>query len=131
MENKGLIDFIGKLQAAAGFNKNSGETTKNSGETTKNTGEEKQADQETSAQKSKPVPDEKSFMRSYNPFAESVTNRPQVTAPRAKKPPKEKIDLAASKNLAGSGGTEVKNNMIDLINKHNRILSKLKGRNAD
>ena len=57
-----------------------------------------------------------------------MQNRPQVSAPRAKKQPKEKIDLSSSKNLATNKKTEVSKNMGDLINKDNRISEELKKR---
>ena len=69
-------------------------------------------------------------MRSYNPFGSAAFERPQVVAPRAKKPLKEKIDLASSKNVTVKNKPEIKNDMVQLINKHNRISAKLHGRNT-
>lgn len=63
--------------------------------------------------------DEKSYLKTYNPFGDALSPRPQIAAPRAKKQPKEKIDLSLGKNLAGEKKSEASKNMLDLIKRHN------------
>lgn len=148
MENKNILDFIQKLQSAIGAKPTAPTGESESAETgrvnaavrseTENAGgvnERKTgADQKKASVSVFPsyaAADDKngkSFLKTYNPFGEALQNRPQVSAPRAKMKPKEKIDLSSSKNLAGDKKTDVSKNMLDLINKHNRISSELKKR---
>lgn len=140
MENKNILDFIEKLQSAIS-GKNDNKTADGSSKNDNGNGEKTYAPAEKNENPSSKTnaasvfpsysageDKEKSFLKSYNPFGEALQNRPQVSAPRAKKQPKEKIDLSSSKNLASDKKTEVSKNMLDLINKHNRISGELKKR---
>lgn len=144
-QNNGILDFINKLQAAANknadknlpaaANDNNAKSGVNSGTNLKSNENERNfsgAQNTQNGQYHTPAEekDDKSFMRSYNPFGTAAFERPQVVAPRAKKPLKEKIDLASSKNVAGKSKPEVKNDMVQLINKHNRLSAKLHGQNS-
>lgn len=138
MENNGILEFISKLQAAAN---NKAAASSDRGDNNANTqGENPTNRKNSNTDKPEQNPnrfvrteeekDDKSFMRSYNPFGSAAFERPQVVAPRAKKPLKEKIDLATSKNVTVKNKPEIKNDMVQLINKHNRISAKLHGRNT-
>lgn len=139
MENKNILEFIEKLQSAISGKNNEKSENKEQNSADNNAPnppENKSADQSAHKRTSVSVfpsyaageNDGKSYLKSYNPFGEAMQNRPQVSAPRAKKQPKEKIDLSSSKNLAADKKTEVSKNMVDLINKHNRISEELKKR---
>ncbi len=142
MENKGIIDFIERLQSAM---------TKKDGEKSANEQADKteQSDINTAIKTTAAgtsftrngnfirkkeqnensfTSDEKSYIKAYNPFSEALANKPQIAAPRAKKQPKEKIDLSAAKNLASEKRTEASKNMLELINRHNKLMSELKNR---
>lgn len=138
MENNGILEFISKLQAAAN---NKAAASSDRGDNNANTqGENPTNRKNSNTDKPEQNPnrfvrteeekDDKSFMRSYNPFGSAAFERPQVVAPRAKKPLKEKIDLTTSKNVTVKNKPEIKNDMVQLINKHNRISAKLHGRNT-
>lgn len=138
MENNGILEFISKLQAAANnkaaANSDRGDNNANTqGENPtnrKNSNTDKPEQNPNRFVRTEEEKDDKSFMRSYNPFGSAAFERPQVVAPRAKKPLKEKIDLATSKNVTVKNKPEIKNDMVQLINKHNRISAKLHGRNT-
>lgn len=154
MQNKGFLDFIEKLQAAASGKKSESSTNANAssasatggtsganfsanngnsgngGDNRGNRANENSAEQKESGAKNAinllAPANEKSYMKTYNPFGEALSPRPQITAPRAKKQPKEKIDLSLGKNLAGEKKTEVSKNMLDLIKRHNALSREIK-----
>lgn len=149
MQNKGFLEFIEKLQAAASGKKaeqaqppdasgklrggNFSEKTQSGGvRGTTNDGVrgEKLSGQNKSEVKAAvnliAPANEKSYIKTYNPFGEALSPRPQIAAPRAKKQPKEKIDLSLGKNLAGEKKNEASKNMLDLIKRHNALSREIK-----
>ena len=66
-----------------------------------------------------------SYLKSYNPFASPLIEKPQITSPRADKPLRKAIDLSASKNLAGNASKDKAHNVINLINRHNYYSQKI------
>lgn len=139
MQNKGFLDFIEKLQAAASGKKsesstnasgasasaNGGNGGSSGNRANENSAEQKESGAKTAINLLAPA-NEKSYIRTYNPFGEALSPRPQITAPRAKKQPKEKIDLSLGKNLAGEKKSEVSKNMLDLIKRHNALSREIK-----
>lgn len=157
MQNKGFLDFIEKLQAAASgkksessananasnvssasaiggnsganFSANNG-SSGNGGDNRGNRANENSTEQKENGAKTAinllAPANEKSYIKTYNPFGEALSPRPQITAPRAKKQPKEKIDLSVGKNLAGEKKSEVSKNMLDLIKRHNALSREIK-----
>ncbi len=67
-----------------------------------------------------------SFLKSYNPFASPLIEKPQITSQRAEKPLRNTIDLRGSKNLTNGEKKEKTRNIIDLINRHNYYSNKIK-----
>lgn len=154
MQNKGFLDFIEKLQAAASGKKSESSTNEsassasatggnsganasansgssgNGGDNRGNRANENSAEQKESGAKTAinllAPANEKSYIKTYNPFGEALSPRPQITAPKAKKQPKEKIDLSLGKNLAGEKKSEVSKNMLDLIKRHNALSREIK-----
>lgn len=150
MQNKGFLDFIEKLQAAASGKKSENSTNASGLSSSANSGNgglssavnsgnggasgnranENSAEQKESGAKNAinllAPANEKSYIKTYNPFGEALSPRPQISAPRAKKQPKEKIDLSLGKNLAGEKKTEVSKNMLDLIKRHNALSREIK-----
>lgn len=154
MENKGIIDFLQRLQSAVNgksaeknsendLNKtNDAQNAADNSTANKNAQNIKEYSAKNIGEKARNVPpqnakngepslflsDEKSYAKTYNPFCDALSPKPQVAAPRAKKQPKEKIDLSTAKNLASEKRTEASKNMLELINKHNRLSRELKNR---
>lgn len=160
MQNKGFLDFIEKLQAAASGKKSESSPSTNGNNASANSGtsgnggakasansgaignggvsgdnrndlaggnltEQKESGAKNAINLLAPA-NEKSYIKTYNPFGEALSPRPQITAPRAKKQPKEKIDLSLGKNLAGEKKSEVSKNMLDLIKRHNALSREIK-----
>ncbi len=67
-----------------------------------------------------------SFLKSYNPFASPLIEKPQITSQRAEKPLRSTIDLRGSKNLTSGEKKEKTRNIIELINRHNYYSNKIK-----
>ena len=61
-----------------------------------------------------------SFLKSYNPFASPLIEKPQITSTRAEKPLRKSIDLNGSKNLVNGKSKDKTRNIIELINKQRR-----------
>lgn len=151
MQNKGFLDFIEKLQAAANGQKaerpsSEPNSVSNSKQSYSNNAAKQKNDRKNDESSDVTIgnsfiardknaehggnpfypADEKSYIKTYNPFGEALSPRPQISAPRAKKQPKEKIDLSVGKNLAGEKKSEVSKNMLDLIKRHNALSLEIK-----
>lgn len=66
-----------------------------------------------------------SFLKSYNPFDSPLIDKPQITSPRAEKPPRKSIDLNGSKNVFGENRQDKTRDIVTLINRHNYYSKKL------
>ena len=111
MEGKGIWDLIAKF--ATGKNGESNETLNEENK------QNSQPQEKGQGLENPLSPLSGSFLKSYNPFASPLIEKPQITSARADKPLRKSIDLNGSKNLASSKGKDKTRNIIDLINKHN------------
>lgn len=123
MEKFGILDLINKIQSlTSGQNENNAESPRHND----NTVGETKTDEPLGQSRTKNDDDQKSFMRTYNPFGAINASKPQVTSPKVKKLSKSTIDLKNSKNLAGDKSTDNGANMVQLISRHNLLAQKIK-----
>ena len=98
MEKTSILDFISKLTGAENNRQSDGGNAAGKTDENRTNGD---FDGAKAANTEKNISGEqKSFMKSYNPFTLAESDKRQITSPRAVKPPKSTIDLKNGKNLA-------------------------------
>lgn len=111
MEKTSILDFISKLTG----------TTPNSADEEKKGSNDPAEQSPKNSVKDNNESSQKSFMKSYNPFASADSDKRQISSPRAAKPPKSTIDLKNGKNLASEKKSDGSSDMVRFINRHNAL----------
>lgn len=129
MEKTSILDFISKLTGAENNRQSDGgNAADKTDENRKNGG----SDGAKAANTEKNISGEqKSFMKSYNPFTLAESDKRQITSPRAVKPPKSTIDLKNGKNLASEKKSDGSSDMVRFINRHNALAKQIKKKDED
>lgn len=129
MEKTSILDFISKLTGAENNRQSDdGNAAGKTDENRKNGG----SDGAKAANTEKNISGEqKSFMKSYNPFTLAESDKRQITSPRAVKPPKSTIDLKNGKNLASEKKSDGSSDMVRFINRHNALAKQIKKKDED
>jgi len=119
MQKTTLLDFVTKLSQLS--KPQSTQKTQEDAEQIKQTSASDKTDNPPTTQ----AETDNTFMRSYNPFEQSLKERSQLSMPRAQKPTKDKIDLSLCKSKPQKGQSDSTKNMIDLINRHNAFCKRI------
>ncbi len=129
MEKTSILDFISKLTGAENNRQSDdGNAAGKTDENRTNGG----SDGAKAANTEKNISGEqKSFMKSYNPFTLAESDKRQITSPRAVKPPKSTIDLKNGKNLASEKKSDGSSDMVRFINRHNALAKQIKKKDED
>lgn len=129
MEKTSILDFISKLTGAENNRQSDdGNAAGKTDENRTNGG----SDGVKAANTEKNISGEqKSFMKSYNPFTSADSDKRQITSPRAVKPPKSTIDLKNGKNLASEKKSDGSSDMVRFINRHNALAKQIKKKDED
>lgn len=129
MEKTSILDFISKLTGAENNRQSDdGNAAGKTDENRTNGG----SDGAKAANTEKNISGEqKSFMKSYNPFTLADSDKRQITSPRAVKPPKSTIDLKNGKNLASEKKSDGSSDMVRFINRHNALAKQIKKKDED
>lgn len=130
MEKTSILDFISKLTGAENNRQSDGGNA--AGKTDENRTSGESSDGAKAANTEKNISGEqKSFMKSYNPFTSAESDKRQITSPRAVKPPKSTIDLKNGKNLASEKKSDGSSDMVRFINRHNALAKQIKKKDED
>lgn len=130
MEKTSILDFISKLTGAENNRQSDGGNA--AGKTDENRTSGESSDGAKAANTEKTISGEqKSFMKSYNPFTLAESDKRQITSPRAVKPPKSTIDLKNGKNLASEKKSDGSSDMVRFINRHNALAKQIKKKDED
>lgn len=130
MEKTSILDFISKLTGAE--NNRQSDDGNAAGKTDENRTSGESSDGAKAANTEKTISGEqKSFMKSYNPFTLAESDKRQITSPRAVKPPKSTIDLKNGKNLASEKKSDGSSDMVRFINRHNALAKQIKKKDED
>jgi len=125
MEKTSILDFVTKLSELANGKQQKKETATNGKQSElKSDGQENSTCQNSAKKLGEDA--NNSFLKSYNPFGEIQKNRPQLSMPKAPKPTKNTIDLSGGKAQIKNAKSSQSKNVIDLINRHNAFLLKIK-----
>ena len=123
MEKTSILDFISKLTGAENNRQSDGGNAADKTDENRTNGG---SDGAKAANTEKNISGEqKSFMKSYNPFTLAESDKRQITSPRAVKPPKSTIDLKNGKNLASEKKSDGSSDMVRFINRHNALAKKM------
>lgn len=133
MEKTSILDFISKLSGTDTNRQSDGNALGSSVGTNKNVadGDNPLGSNAVISEKSTGGAEQKSFMRSYNPFSSAESEKRQISAPRAVKPPKNTIDLKNGKNLASEKKNDGSSDMVRFINRHNALAKQINKNNGD
>lgn len=130
MEKTSILDFISKLTGAENNRQSDGGNA--AGKTDENRTSGESSDGAKAANTEKNISGEqKSFMKSYNPFTLAESDKRQITSPRTVKPPKSTIDLKNGKNLASEKKSDGSSDMVRFINRHNALAKQIKKKDED
>ena len=123
MEKTSILDFISKLTGAENNRQSDGGNAADKTDENRTNGG---SDGAKAANTEKNISGEqKSFMKSYNPFTLAESDKRQITSPRAVKPPKSTIDLKNGKNLASEKKSDGSSDMVRFINRHNALAKQI------
>lgn len=129
MEKTSILDFISKLTGAENNRQSDGDNAADKTDENRTSGG---SDGAKAANTEKNISGEqKSFMKSYNPFTLAESDKRQITSPRAVKPPKSTIDLKNGKNLASEKKSDGSSDMVRFINRHNALAKQIKKKDED
>ena len=129
MEKTSILDFISKLTGAENNRQSDGGNAADKADENRTNGG---SDGAKAANTEKNISGEqKSFMKSYNPFTLAESDKRQITSPRAVKPPKSTIDLKNGKNLASEKKSDGSSDMVRFINRHNALAKQIKKKDED
>lgn len=129
MEKTSILDFISKLTGAENNRQSDGGNAADKTDENRTNGG---SDGAKAANTEKNISGEqKSFMKSYNPFSLAESDKRQITSPRAVKPPKSTIDLKNGKNLASEKKSDGSSDMVRFINRHNALAKQIKKKDED
>lgn len=129
MEKTSILDFISKLTGAENNRQSDGGNAAGKTDENQTNGG---SDGAKAANTEKNISGEqKSFMKSYNPFTLAESDKRQITSPRAVKPPKSTIDLKNGKNLASEKKSDGSSDMVRFINRHNALAKQIKKKDED
>lgn len=129
MEKTSILDFISKLTGAENNRQSDGGNAADKTDENRTNGV---SDGAKAANTEKNISGEqKSFMKSYNPFTLAESDKRQITSPRAVKPPKSTIDLKNGKNLASEKKSDGSSDMVRFINRHNALAKQIKKKDED
>lgn len=129
MEKTSILDFISKLTGAENNRQSDGGNAADKTDENQTNGG---SDGTKAANTEKNISGEqKSFMKSYNPFTLAESDKRQITSPRAVKPPKSTIDLKNGKNLASEKKSDGSSDMVRFINRHNALAKQIKKKDED
>ncbi|MDY4676664.1 MAG: hypothetical protein SO373_05920 [Candidatus Borkfalkiaceae bacterium] len=129
MEKTSILDFISKLTGAENNRQSDGGNAADKTDENRTNGG---SDGAKAANTEKNISGEqKSFMKSYNPFTLAESDKRQITSPRAVKPPKSTIDLKNGKNLASEKKSDGSSDMVRFINRHNALAKQIKKKDED
>ncbi len=129
MEKTSILDFISKLTGAENNRQSDGGNAASKTDENQTNGG---SDGAKAANTEKNISGEqKSFMKSYNPFTLADSDKRQITSPRAVKPPKSTIDLKNGKNLASEKKSDGSSDMVRFINRHNALAKQIKKKDED
>lgn len=129
MEKTSILDFISKLTGTENNRQSDGGNTAGKTDENRTNGG---SDGAKAANTEKNISGEqKSFMKSYNPFTSAESDKRQITSPRAVKPPKSTIDLKNGKNLASEKKSDGSSDMVRFINRHNALAKQIKKKDED
>lgn len=129
MEKTSILDFISKLTGAENNRQSDGGNAADKTDENQTNGG---SDGAKAANTEKNISGEqKSFMKSYNPFTLAESDKRQITSPRAVKPPKSTIDLKNGKNLASEKKSDGSSDMVRFINRHNALAKQIKKKDED
>ena len=129
MEKTSILDFISKLTGAENNRQSDGGNAAGKTDENRTNGD---SDGAKAANTEKNISGEqKSFMKSYNPFTLAESDKRQITSPRAVKPPKSTIDLKNGKNLASEKKSDGSSDMVRFINRHNALAKQIKKKDED
>ena len=129
MEKTSILDFISKLTGAESNRQSDDGTAAGKTDENRTNGG---SDGAKAANTEKNISGEqKSFMKSYNPFTLAESDKRQITSPRAVKPPKSTIDLKNGKNLASEKKSDGSSDMVRFINRHNALAKQIKKKDED
>lgn len=129
MEKTSILDFISKLTGAENNRQSDGGNAADKTDENRTNGG---SDGAKAANTKKNISGEqKSFMKSYNPFSLAESDKRQITSPRAVKPPKSTIDLKNGKNLASEKKSDGSSDMVRFINRHNALAKQIKKKDED
>ena len=127
MEKTSILDFISKLTGAENNRQSDGGSSADPGKNASG------GENDGSANHEKNIggAEQKSFMKSYNPFSSAESDRRQIASPRAAKPPKNTIDLKNGKNLASEKKSDGSSDMVRFINRHNALINRINKKNEE
>lgn len=129
MEKTSILDFISKLTGAENNRQSDGGNAADKTDENQTNGG---SDGAKAANTEKNISGEqKSFMKSYNPFTLAESDKRQISSPRAVKPPKSTIDLKNGKNLASEKKSDGSSDMVRFINRHNALAKQIKKKDED
>mgnify|MGYP004545105493 FL=1 len=129
MEKTSILDFISKLTGAENNRQSDGGNAADKTDENRTNGG---SDGAKAANTEKNISGEqKSFMKSYNPFTLAESDKRQISSPRAVKPPKSTIDLKNGKNLASEKKSDGSSDMVRFINRHNALAKQIKKKDED
>ncbi len=129
MEKTSILDFISKLTGAENNRQSDGGNAADKTDENRTNGG---SDGAKAANTEKNISGEqKSFMKSYNPFTLAESDKRQIPSPRAVKPPKSTIDLKNGKNLASEKKSDGSSDMVRFINRHNALAKQIKKKDED
>lgn len=123
MENTGIWELIAKLVSQGEKPKDAQNNTDLSDSSQKNNQPEKNSTNNFIGE------NKNSFCKSYNPLASVSGDKNQISGPRASLPPRNKIDLSYSKNVANKNAKNKGANVLELINLHNAHSKKISEQN--
>ncbi len=129
MEKTSILDFISKLTGAENNRQSDGGNA--AGKTDENQTNGGSDGAKASNTEKNISGEQKSFMKSYNPFTLAESDKRQITSPRAVKPPKSTIDLKNGKNLASEKKSDGSSDMVRFINRHNALAKQIKKKDED
>lgn len=129
MEKTSILDFISKLTGAENNRQSDGGNAADKTDENRTNGG---SDGAKAANTEKNISGEqKSFMKSYNPFTLAESDKRQISSPRAVKPPKSTIDLKNGKNFASEKKSDGSSDMVRFINRHNALAKQIKKKDED
>lgn len=133
MEKTSILDFISKLTGSDNIRQSDENARSSSSGTDKNAAnaDTPAGTKAINSEKSTGEAEQKSFMKSYNPFSSAESDRRQITSPRATKPPKNTIDLKNGKNLASEKKNDGSSDMVRFINRHNALIKQINKKNEE